>query len=381
MISETLNLDSVNSRDASRDLEPRLTDAISFPPITYYADGEPLPVVVGDIAAMLNLSIIVDSGLDRKVTIAVNQLDAARVMEELAEQVGATLTYESGLLRFINPQSAGVSSIGVFRTGYDDPAQVVEVTRALLGQRAVIRILGDRLVVGGNNRELSQFSDLSRYLETSPDSWILEVRLVSLSAGFASSIGLDWSTTATLDASLAGVVGDVALPGALTGIRAAAAVAAIAEASAESRDARLLTVCRLQLLEGETSRFQSGDTIPVPRRTVSDQGTVTTEGYTMIDTGFILTATARRVPGGIRLDLEPELSSVNGFVGDAPIVTRRRVTSSAILSSGEWMVLTGFDDLIDSASRDLRPLGVRSSTKSSSQFVVLLRAIRVRSTP
>lgn len=378
MISEALERDSASSVPPSDDPDITILDDFRLGRVSYAADGEPLSVVVADLAYELGISIIVDAGVDRAVTLVVNDVEAAQVFVDLADQANARLEYTDGLLRFVPRDRAGVASIGVYRPGFDDPDGVVETSRLLLGRNSVVRRLGDRVVVGGDRSQLQKFGELTKYLEAGPDSWLLEVHLVSLTAGVSRSLGLDWSVAGTFEASLGESIGDVLTGGTLTGARAAAVVAAMAELSMTDRHAKLLTVARLHLLEGTPVRFSSGEVTPVPQRTVSDQGTVTTTGFRDVETGFIIDASGRRVPGGLHLDIRPTLSSVTGFVDGAPIIARRALTTSVIVASGEWVILTGFDDWRSDRTSDLLPLGRRRSDDSDSRFVILIRAERTR---
>ena len=378
MISEALARDSASSVPPSTDPDVTILDEFRLGRITYAADAEPLSIVVADLAYELDLSIIVDGSIDKPVTLVVRDVEAAQVFVDLADQVNARLEYTDGLLRFVPRDRAGVASIGVYRPGFDDPDGVVETSRLLLGRAAVVRRLGDRVVVGGDRSQLQKFGELTKYLEAGPDAWLLEVHLVSITAGLSRALGLDWSISGVFDASLGETIGDVLSNGTLTGARAAAVVAAMAEISMTDRSAKLLSVARLHLLEGEPVSFASGEVTPVPRRTISDQGTVTVTGFDNVETGFLINATGRRVPGGLHLEVRPTLSSVTGFVADAPIIARRTLTTSAIVASGEWVILTGFDDWRRDQSRDRLPLGRRSNDESDSRFVILLRAQRTR---
>jgi type II secretory pathway component GspD/PulD (secretin) len=103
-----------------------------------------------------------------------------------------------------------------------------------------------------------------------------------------------------------------------------------------------------------------------------------------VRTDFILDAAARRVPGGVRLDLEPTISSIAGYVEGAPIVNESCVTASVVADDGDWIVLSGLRTDEASNERAGLPGGLGSRLTSdqerraaSSRLLLLVRAERV----
>ena len=117
------------------------------------------------------------------------------------------------------------------------------------------------------------------------------------------------------------------------------------------------------------------------RRTVSSEGTVTVTGFDDVESGFVLEVTARRVPGGVLLDLVPTLSTVTGFVGGKPVLAKRSMDASAVFDSGDWLVLSGLDSLSGSADASGMPgvpwLQSNSVASDRSTLVLAVRAVRV----
>ena len=117
-----------------------------------------------------------------------------------------------------------------------------------------------------------------------------------------------------------------------------------AEANDTVRDVRIANAVRLHVIEGDDAEFQVGETTPVPQRTVSDAGTVTTTGFEYIDTGLILNVSVRTEPDGrLRVILEPEMSAISGTIEGAPVRTRRRLSTASVLEPGGAIVVGGFD--------------------------------------
>ncbi len=78
-----------------------------------------------------------------------------------------------------------------------------------------------------------------------------------------------------------------------------------------------------------------GDTIPIPQKTVSENGAVTTSGFEYIQTGLIIKSSLREVsPSTAKCQLEIELTNITGYVDSAPIVNGQKFSTTAVLETG-----------------------------------------------
>ncbi len=193
---------------------------------------------------------------------------------------------------------------------------------------------------------------------------------------------MDWSVGGSATLSHGAAAGELTAL-VLSGTSASVVVQVIAEAVETGRDATLLHSATLYVLEGGESTMTQGDRVPIPKFQTSPEGTVAIVGYDFLDTGFELTAAARRVPGGVRLQLDPSISSVVAYVGDAPVTTQSRVTVDTIVSDASWLIVSGLSTA--SASTDDANLpglssglfGSTSTSAADTSIVFMVRAERV----
>lgn len=343
--------------------------------VTYSAFDLPFADVISDVASAAGVSLAVQSSLNTPVSVEFNDVPGESAIEHLSRLVDLSPRYDGDTLTLV-PRGGRVDSMRLITPGYEDPAQVMEAARSLLGTDGVVQPLGDRLLVGGVSSDLDRMSQLSETLDVGPDGWIVELQLVQVSEGLSEALGLDWTASGEL-------VMDVSASDAMTDseVGLALTVGALAEASRERDGAALVTSARLLLLEGRTVDFRQGDQVPIRQRTVSPEGTVTDTDVRFIDVGFSLSLTGRRVSTGLLLDIRPELSSVVGFIDGAPRIRTQSLTSTAVVKSGQWVLLTGFDSMTSARSRDeLLPFGLRTNDQADTRVVMLLRAQRVQTT-
>lgn len=301
--------------------------------------SEPVALAVAArlVAGEAGCSVMCAEDLSKTLVAPVfTDVDAEVAFKTLARAANVAVELKDGVVVF--RQKADARAIGVVDVGYSSE-QFAEALQSV-GEVKVSR-LGDRVVVSGSEDEVQRVMSAMDALEVGPDGWELSVLVFEVSDELSRTLGVK------LSPSLGGSIGvGVDLRGGtqpFTGVRAQAIVTALAEASDTGDRARLMTQGSLFLLEGRKSILQQGDVVPIPRKTVSDQGTVTTSGYDEKRTGFTFEASGQRVPGGVLLTLKPTLSSVVRYVDEAPVTAERSVEAVVALRSGEWVALSGLE--------------------------------------
>ena len=116
----------------------------------------------------------------------------------------------------------------------------------------------------------------------------------------------------------------------------------------------------------------------MPRRSTSDQGTTSTEGFEMVDTGTILAIKLREVSSeAARVDLSYEDSQIVGFVESAPRTARDSLTAAVVLRQQE-PYLVGVIKLREARIDAARGLSwLDSSRETGRQVQVWARCYRV----
>lgn len=340
----------------------------------------PFAQAVRLVGREVGVSVVVSDSLsDAMVAPEFMDVEAETALRSLARSVGVNVVYENNVVSF-RSRAESMSS-AVFDVGYaaENFAEVV----SSVADGAKVGRLGDRVLVSGSSEEVDRIRASLSSLDSGPDGWLLTVLVFQVSDSLARDVGLKWSPSVGVKIGL-GVNSGTGVPSVFTGASAQVVVDMLASASDRGDQARLMTQGALYVLEGRSSTLQQGDVVPIPRRVVSDQGTVSTVGYDEKKTGFTFSASGQRVPGGVLLTLKPSLSLITSYVGDAPVTSERSVDAVVALTSGQWVVLSGLEsaewirgaDGVPGLGDSLLASRLNSLVRGSAVYVVV-RAERV----
>ena len=352
-------------------------------PVSIFAVDAPLSEVVSDIAYQIGVSAIVDADLrEAVVSVEFRSIDAAEAFRRVARSASAYYAEADGVVTIsaAPPPPSVVLSLPV---EFDDAGELAELLSLIAGETASVSSLGSEVVVAGDAESVARVAAAVEDVASRPDGWMLQVLVFRTTQALGVQIGVAPSVGASLGGEFGVGVGD-SLLGTSGSVEAAASVSLLAQAAQDGSDAELASVGSLFILEGRSASLQQGQVVPVRRRRTSAEGNVETVGFDQIQTGFTMQAEARRVGERVLLELTPRLSSVVGFVEDAPITDEQSVTATAVVSSGEWIILSGLDSWRDSVSSSGLPglpgsLLWESETRTSerSSVIVCVRAVRV----
>jgi type II secretory pathway component GspD/PulD (secretin) len=342
----------------------------------------PAGVVLVEVGYQTGVAVLVpESTKENTISISVENIDGQTVFETIADELGLSARFEDGVVSFVKPDEAAVE-FTVFRPGYLVAQDAVDALRSIVGSGGTVTTLGDRLVVTGDRRSVERAVEFRDELQIGQDGWMLEIRVVNVTKSLRRAVGLDWTLEAR--AGVRGGVGESGPFGPLpvTGLQAEFIASVLAKATEDAREAVLRNTATLFVLEGGNAELQQGDVVPVPRFQTSPAGTTTTTGFDFINTGLSIVVAAERVPDGVRLDIEPRVSTVTGFVREAPVISESSVKVTAIVRSGEWMIISGLDSFSGSSSSDGVPgipeqLGMRGLDVTKGSLLFLIRAERV----
>lgn len=159
---------------------------------------------------------------------------------------------------------------------------------------------------------------------------------------------------------------------ALTWAASAALDLALSRAGATVRHHILIPVAA-----GTPGRWEQGTSIPVPRRTISDAGTVSVSGYDTLQTGTMAEMTVTRAAAGARLVGHVSTGTPTGYVEGVPTIAKSELTVDAVLSLGEWRVLGGADGTRDERGTVGGLLLGAWRRQGADAWTVLARVVRV----
>jgi len=328
--------------------------------------------VLVEVSNQLGVSAVVpDEAYSSTMTVKYVDTPGQQVIEDIADHLQLVSEFDGTTIRFLGDDDAAHEFV-VLRSGYKPSLEIVEDLQALLNTNVRVRAVDDRVVVSGKRRDLEQVKRLEQHLQTGPDGWTLNIRIVGVTESFRRELGLDWDMSANLGFTATDLSGVFASD---------IAVQVIAEATQNQTDAFLAYQATVHVLEGSSTQVVQGRSVPVPRYQTSPEGTTTTVGYDFINAGFQLDVRAQRVPVGVRLLLEPSISSVTGFVGDAPITEESSVVSDVVVHDGQWVIISGLSSEQMSADQKsipffLKVLGHESKVADKSSLLVLVQARR-----
>lgn len=284
-----------------------------------------------EIAAAAGV-VLVGPDIDQRVTLDLVNEPAGAILNALAREHGGGIIREGNVLRWVQ-DARGVSSAGPYYVSDEEAARAI---REVVGDETKVTRIGGQMIVRSTDEDRVP-EVLAAIEQAERGQWSVTIWFVEMGADALDRFGVQ------IDPSAAGtfIVGD----------GAAAIAQAVLSVSAhwerERSNARILTRADLLVVQGRRSRFNAVDSVPVRQTSVSPHGTVQTTGYSFVDAGVIIDVECREVPGGVEVSMRPEISQVVGFVGDAPRVARRNLDVAAMVRDGEYIVLAGFDQMVE----------------------------------
>jgi type II secretory pathway component GspD/PulD (secretin) len=280
------------------------------------------------------ISVIVEGELEGKtVTMEVRDQPVDQVLALVARRLGVDLKREGDLyyLGMAKPEDRGVLVRRVRRLSQTDLSQALGVFGGQ--QNRAAQFADGLIVVADTVGVLARVNEMLDQIEAADTSvWIVQLHLVSYTRNAADELGINLEPAAK--AGLAFATGSAAAT-AGTSFELAASLDAVLQV-AYSRDDVAVTAAPMFILsDGEKSSFVQGDRVPIPRRTVSPEGTVTTAGFDFVQTGVNVELALRETEArGARVDVTLSMSDVKRFVESAPVTGEERFQTSAVVKAG-----------------------------------------------
>lgn len=279
--------------------------------ITFDVKNMPLTSFLSMLAMRTGVSVIADKALhEEKISLTVDDLDVEEVLELVARQLntssvrkdkvfylGKLLEQDNAFFVGFCPRLVGPDAENAFAS--------------LVSGNGKLKAFSDGLVIVSDNAKV--LSNIAKLLDilrhTRSDSWIIQYQFIVFRESDLADIGL--TANANFNLSLASV-GDSS---------SAAEIGATLNKAIDQGKARLVSQPLLVLENGQTGHLNDGEEVPIPQKTVSDQGTVTVTGVTYKNTGTNLQTTVLDMGNGsARLSSKITINSISGYNGDYPIV-------------------------------------------------------------
>ena len=297
----------------------------------------PLSAVLRILADEYGVSVIVEEGLDeRPVTMDLDQVPVSAVMESLGRRYGADAVQRAGLW-YLGQVDQRDRALMVTRLGRYSVEQGLDLVKVMLSESGdVVVTPSGTAIIADQPGVLRQVSDaLEELSAVRVPTWVVQLYLVSLDVGKTREFGFDVDQALSVSGQFHRGSFSSDHQGLLSG-----SLSALLRLGREQSAAHIETRPLLVLRSGERSQIRQGLDIPVPRRSVSDQGTVTVVGYDMIETGLALDVSLAEIDekqASIRIHVSS--SDVVALVGDEvpQVSTAQLHTSLDVVSGGVYL--------------------------------------------
>ena len=344
--------------------------------VTISAKDMPVPDFLRVISAKYGASVVYEDALDsRVISIELNDVALPDVFGLLARRLKVQ-TSRVGSAWFVGNLRQEDRAFLVRKVRRLSDVGLKESVQTFLSEFGHVVAFSDGLVVVADRVEvLEHISGMLDQIEAArTDTWVVQLYLVSGSEDLKQTLGVDASALGNLSYSFAKA-------SATGGLAVAGSFAAALKATASADGTALVGKPVFLLGDGETSAFVSGASIPIPRKTVSDQGTVTTQGFDYVQSGLSASCSVRESQGdGAKLTVKVSIGDIVGFVETAPIQSKSEFSTVAVVQSGGVYLLGSLDTseaLRNDSGIFARALTLKTREKKSGSVQVWAKIFRV----
>ena len=341
--------------------------------VTLSTNSMPLTEFLRYMADTAGISIVCDQSLDRQVVnINVVDTDVKDVLSAVARRYGVDIT-EQGNVYYIGalkPQDRALLVRKVKRLSSQEIVKMVQTLNSEVGKVATssdgLTVVGDRVRV---LRNINSMFDQVELAQT--NTWVLQMYLISGNSSLSREMGFDTTATFDIAATVANSHSKLDTLGAFN---------AVLKAARSNSRYEIVAEPMMLITDGGESGMQDGERIPIPRRTVSDSGTVTTNGFDYVNTGIVIGTSLREMSSTSAIcKLNVEMTQVTSYVDYAPVTSGQTFNTTAVLESGGTYLVGSMSR--QSSNRDRSGVFVntyRNTKDGTGNIEIWLRCYRIR---
>ena len=295
------------------------------------------------------VSIVIAQTLDRRlVNVDVQEQPVDDVLAAVARRVGVQVS-RTGTLYFLGelrPEDRGVLVRRIYRLDGNGIQEAVEV---LLSEHGTVKAFDDGLLIVGDTVEvLQRVHELVDRVEKIPSvTWVIQLYVVSLTDDAIKDLGIDVQPAAQIGLTYAAKSAALAEIAPSEKLAIDAGLKAILTAQSENVGIDVVGEPLMILADGQPGEIKQGQKVPVPKRTVSDTGVVTTSGFEYIDIGMNIRMKMKEISLDVgRLDLDFELSQIDDLIGveQVPLTSQQVVRMVTDVASGGVYLLAKLEE-------------------------------------
>ena len=326
-----LSICSSCRKDSSEDDPFRLLYSSSTPPkipvsrssaaepvLTLSAHLMPFSVLSRVISDKFDIGLVFSEQLYNKtITAEFKKTSLSDVLNVVSRQLDVDTvhvgnTYYIGKLR---SQDRGVLVRKVIGFGNDD---LLKACQGVISDQGKVAVIGSGVVAASDIEScIVRLVELLDYLDNLDQPvWIVQLAFLTINRDILLEGGLKVTTSGTVSYNATDnefKLKDINIDGIIN--------SAMSSSFADVHSSPMLLV-----REGSSSVWKFGRRVPVPKKTTSSYGVVTTTGFDYIDVGFNVTAKVSRSRAGGLLELEISKSDIESYVETAPVTTQNSYT-------------------------------------------------------
>lgn len=284
--------------------------------LTISTQDMPLTEFLRWLSNETGISVVCAESIDtRPVTVDIVKQGVDGILSVVARRLSVQVT-RAGSVYYIGQLSVEDRGVLVRKVSRLRGEELIESVQTLLSEHGRVAGYDDGLVIVGDKVEILQrVNELIEGVENAPsDSWFVQLYLIS----FHDEKLLEYGVDLSLDMLYSKGFFDAA-------DTMGAVLTAAVKASKDEKFVTLVSSPFFVIADGAYAQYVSGQNVPIPRKAVSDQGTVTTTGYEYQQTGLQFRIALRQVQHGkANIAVLFEFSSIVDYIEQAPVTINER---------------------------------------------------------
>ena len=349
--------------------------------ISFQAQGMPLHRVLRELSIITGEIIIPGPGYEMiSITTDLRQVSLTEALKVIARISGLqVITLDNGYL--IGDPRPEDRRVVVRRVPSLEPEEIESVFYPMVSDTGSISVVGNgTLIVSDSDSAIEKIDEVIESIGgNSVSTWVIQLYLISIEQKAKQEFGFDAIPSIEVAANFALGSSRLAALSSLpseSGVSLKGGLQALIKAANENSGVKLVAEPLFFMADGSDVYFQRGSQIPVARRVVSDQGTVSTAGFDMLQTGIIIDMNMRETSGeSARLDMEVQIASTSDSVEGVPII-KREAYNGVVEVQDDGVYLIG--ELQRNASSKIEKFGLESLLDNSSENTVVQIWVRAR---
>lgn len=299
--------------------------------------------------------IIYSDALDNKtITAEIKRASVHEIISVVVRRLGCKV-FLDGNTFYLGELSKDDRGFLVKKICNYSPESVSQIMSAFNSDQGKTVYVGDLLLVSDTISSLAKIDQVLAAINShKSEVWILQYYLILAKSGSDLSAGGRVTTSGELSYSLSSDGGsDAAVSDLGQNINLVL--------TGQSSDVQVIAAPLFMLQPSHVATWSDSTTVPIPMKTVSDNGTVTTTGVDYRDVGLILKVQLTESSQGAFLDTELEDSTIVGYIDYYPQIQKSQYTTKSQIVSGQIYLLGELRKTSKSRSiTDLLTFGVKN---------------------